>query len=177
MIKLLEQLNELGWFSSLLIVAIFIVLVPAVIDSWKKFKSSLGLKNVDEIEDENVKNTLSNLQNQINNLKDYHNKDMHQHSGIQEEIMKAISNINKALDDIKSDALETKIDNMRWKILDFSSQLRNGQITHPEQFSNVLKTYDDYEVILKKHGLTNGQIDGSILFIREKYHEMLANDE
>lgn len=175
-INLLEKLNELGWFGALLAVAATIVLIPAVIDSWKKFKSSIGLKSNTELEDEKLEKTLKSLQNQIDEFKANRISDRKQSMSIQKELTDSINNITSAINEMKSDALETKIDRMRWKILDFASRLRNGEITHPEQFSNVLKTYDAYEKILDEHELTNGQIDESIKFIKEKYHEILVNE-
>lgn len=175
MIDIIEQLNDIGWLQTILIIALVIVLIPLIIESWKKFKTSLKLKSVDEINDEKTEDTISHLEHEVEQYKENRIHDREQSFKIQHELIDAIDKIRETLDEIKADALEEKIERMRWKILDFASALRNNQITCVEQFDYVLKTYDDYEKLLEKHGRTNGQVEESIKYIREKYHEMLAN--
>ncbi len=68
MIEMLEKLNGMGWFNVILTLALVIILIPLAIDSWKKFKSSIGLKSVDEIEDENNKKDIIQIKEDIRNL-------------------------------------------------------------------------------------------------------------
>ena len=190
MINALEELNELGWFVVILTIVLVVSAVISGIKLWKDFKTSLGLKSVSELEKEQTKKEIKDLQDNIKQLKNefenykkdkdcqyntYHDESVH----IREELVTSMNNymkeISKALNEIKEDALTEKIERMRWKILDFASQIRNGRVSYPEQFSNVLKTYDEYERILDENNLTNGQVDESIKFIKEKYHEMLKS--
>ena len=188
MISTLNELNELGWFFVALAVVLVISGIVSGVKLWKDFTASLGLKSVSELEKEQTKKDIKILQDSVIQLKNdfesykkdkdcqyhtYHDESVH----IREELVTSMNDymkeISKALNEIKEDALTEKIERMRWKILDFASQIRNGRISYPEQFNNVLKTYDEYEHILDKHNLTNGQVDESIKFIKEKYHEML----
>lgn len=184
MIDILNQLNDKGWFNVVVTLALVIILIPIAIDSWKKFKSSIGLKSVEELEDEQFKKDIKNLKSDMIELEkkfdDYcknHEKDCQKWRGqsvdIRDELIESISSIKDALNDIKINNLNEKIDRMRWKILDFASQIRNERISYPEQFNNVLRTYDEYERTLRENDMTNGQVDESIKFIREKYHELL----
>lgn len=174
MVELLKELNDLGWFNVILIIALAIILIPLAIESWKKFVKSIGLKSVEEIEDEKTESTLSHLEHEVEQYKENRIHDREQSFQIQHELIDMINSVNDALNKIKSDALEDKIERMRWRILDFASQLRNRQIIGLEQFNFIFKTYDKYEKILEENGLINGQVEESIKFIREKYHEMLS---
>lgn len=174
MVDTLEKLNEFGWFYVVLVIALVIVLIPLIVESWKKFVKAIGLQSVEEIQDEQTEKTIHHLEHEVEQYKENRIHDREQSFQIQHELIDMINKITDSLDEIKADALEEKIERMRWKILDFASQLRNGQILCSEQFNYIFKTYDDYEKLLKKYGLTNGQVEESIKFIRERYHEMLA---
>ena len=175
MIDALEKLNELGWFYVVLVIALVIILIPLVIESWKKFIKAIGLQSVEEVHDEKTEDAIHHLEHEVEQYKENRIHDREQSFQIQHELIDMINKITDSLNEIKSDALEEKIERMRWKILDFASQLRNNQILCSEQFNYIFKTYDDYENILKKYDLTNGQVEESIKFIREKYHEMLIH--
>ena len=42
-----------------------------------------------------------------------------------------------------------------------------------EEFKRIFKTYDEYEDLIEKNGLTNGEVEISIRIIREAYEERL----
>lgn len=177
MIDILKQLNDYGWFQTIVTIILVIILIPMIPEAWKKFKSGLKLKSVDEIEDEKTEDAIVHLEHEVAQYKENRIHDREQSFQIQHELVDAIDQIKKALDEIKADALEEKIERMRWKILDFASALRNKQITCVEQFDYVLKTYDDYEKLLEKNNLTNGKVEESIKYIHEQYHEMLQSEK
>lgn len=69
--------------------------------------------------------------------------------------------------------IDKEIDDWRWKILDFSSALSNGRTYNRESFDHIIKIYSKYEKILEKKEMTNGLVDESMKFIKEKYREYL----
>lgn len=71
--------------------------------------------------------------------------------------------------------IDLEIQDIRWNILNFCSDLSNGKEFSSEYYDYVFKLYDKYEQMLKENGLTNGLIEQSISYIREKYHESLQN--
>lgn len=184
MIDALTKLNGLGWFNVILTISLVIILIPLAIDSWDKFKKTIGLKSIEEIEEERQANEIKELKKNLEDLNNRFEKYCIDHEAdcskwreksmdVRNELSCTINEIVKVLNDIKKNNLDEKIERMRWKILDFASQIRNHQISHPEQFNNVLRTYDEYETVLRENNLSNGQVDESIKFIREKYHELL----
>lgn len=91
-------------------------------------------------------------------------------------MQESISKIADAIDAMQKEALDEKIERMRWQILDFSNSVANGKKCHIEQYENVIKTYDKYEKILQDHDMTNGVVEQSMEFIREKYQEVLHGE-
>ena len=83
--------------------------------------------------------------------------------------------IDKKLNDLTNIVIKKEINDSRWTILDFSSALSNGREYNREAFNHIFTIYHDYESILKEHGMTNGLVDESMEFIRDKYQELLRN--
>lgn len=57
----------------------------------------------------------------------------------------------------------------------FANDLINGKTCYKEQFDNILKTYGSYEKILEENNMTNGQVEESMKFIKEQYHELIEH--
>ena len=66
------------------------------------------------------------------------------------------------------------IETKRTAIINFASKVvdRNIPVTH-EEFRRIFKVYEEYEEIIQKNNLTNGEVDISIRIIREAYEDRL----
>lgn len=95
----------------------------------------------------------------------------------QAKFMETLAKISSSLIEIKADLLDERLERKRWNILNCAGKLRNGECVDPEEFSNVFQDYDSYEDLINKNGLTNGLIEESIKFIREKYQESLCKEK
>lgn len=94
----------------------------------------------------------------------------------QEEFVRVLGNISASLEEIKSDFLDERLERKRWNILNCATQLRNENKIDIEQFNNVFRDYDSYEKLITSSGRSNGLIEESIKFIREKYQDLLNNE-
>lgn len=187
MLEIIAQLNSIGCFTVLTVIVLIIELIPNAVESWGKFLNSVGLISKKQIRELDQKAELHHLQSELQHYQEatfqreneWHQQSIHIRDSLKENqlhIAETMNDISKNLKKLQEDFLEEKIERMRWKILDFANAIRNGKISYVEQFHNVLKTYDDYEKILEERGLTNGQVEESIKFIREKYRELLHDD-
>jgi len=118
---------------------------------------------------------IYNSQEKIKEFAENRIHDREQSLQIQKQITDSISAISNKIDTIQESFIVDKIENMRWKILGFANDLINGKTCYKEQYDNILRTYDDYEQILEKNGMSNGQVEESMKFIREKYHDLIDN--
>lgn len=71
--------------------------------------------------------------------------------------------------------IDTKIDDMRWEILDFTSALTSGRRYNKESFDHVISQHEKYEKILEENGLENGQVTASMEVVMDVYKEKLKN--
>lgn len=73
-------------------------------------------------------------------------------------------------------ALSLSIDSKRDRIIDFASKVvdENYPVTR-EQFNRVIKVYKEYEDIIEKNKLENGEVDIAIRIIEESYEKHMRN--
>lgn len=97
--------------------------------------------------------------------------DYHEH---REENRKQFNEIKGELARNSEITLAIFIENKREAIIAFAAKVAdpNALATH-EQFRRVFKIYEEYEAIIKKYNMTNGEVDISIRIIREAYEERL----
>lgn len=93
-----------------------------------------------------------------------------------EDVRQSIVHDRRIKDDIQKLSkmfIDLEIQDIRWNILNFCSDLSNGKQFSSEYYDYVFKLYDKYEKMLKENDLTNGLVEQSISYIQEKYHESL----
>ena len=83
-----------------------------------------------------------------------------------------MAEVDRKLDENNENTLSLLIDNKRNAIINFASHVidEKNPVTR-EQFNRVFKIYDEYESIIKKHKMTNGEVDIAIRIVRESYEE------
>lgn len=88
-----------------------------------------------------------------------------------------IKNIDKKLDKDNDNILSILVDSKRNAIIDFAANVsadKNAPVTR-ERFNRMFKLYREYEDLIKKNGLTNGEIDIAYRMIVESYEEHMQN--
>lgn len=141
--------------------------VTAILDSFYNYR-----KNKEELLE-----TIEDSKKRLDQFEQNRIHDREQSFEIQKILQESISKIADAIDAMQKEALDEKIERMRWQILDFSNAVANGKQCHIEQYENVIKTYDKYEKILQDHDMANGVVEQSMEFIREKYQEILHGEK
>lgn len=94
-----------------------------------------------------------------------------------EQSIKHDHEIKDDLEKFSTMFLDKSIEDMRWRILDFSSAISNGRRFNRESYDFIIKTYDQYEKILRDQGKTNGVIDETIAYIKDEFREHLRNGD
>ena len=206
MTDILMQLQSVDWGVFLGSVAVIIVAVPKIKKYLEDFEKDSGFQfpwttNRRKLEqrfkelDNKINTTRTELDNKIDSIhkaehveqekwhqqsitiRDNLKENQHKLEENQNSFMQALSEISKSLNELRADFLDERLERKRWSILNCSSKLRNGDTVDMEEFINVFQDYDSYEDIIKKNGLTNGLIEESIKFIREKYQELLCKEK
>lgn len=89
---------------------------------------------------------------------------------------KLIRSLNEKIDENNKDTLSLLVDSKRNTIIDFASRVSNSDVpVTKEYFNRIFKLYQEYEDIIEKNGLTNGEVDIAYRIIVESYEEHLSN--
>ena len=93
-------------------------------------------------------------------------------------IGKAVNgDIQKDLAELKRDFEETKAQDKRWRILDFSRSCRNGVQHSREEWKHVISELAEYEQYTEKKRISNGVMEEDAKYLRELYRERnMRND-
>lgn len=84
--------------------------------------------------------------------------------------------LSEKLDKNSADTLSILIENKRSSIIDFAQKVIDDKypVTR-EQFNRVFKIHKEYEQIIEKNNLTNGEVDVAIRIIKDEYEKHLKN--
>ena len=170
MLEVIEQINNIGIMTILNVVVLVIIGVPTVVNSWEKFKESLGIIQKKEIRDSEQERRLKKLEE---NFEKYQKQANH----IDIKLTTNLEEISNVVNTIREELLGEKIERMRWRILDCANDIKNDRDKNVgiERVNYALKTYDDYERIIDENHLTNNQVEESIKYIKEYYQDLLHN--
>lgn len=192
MLNYIEYLNVPSQIAIALIAVLFVLqligeflnfkgkAVPEIMSIRKYFARKKSERKVIR----ELPNTIQDLKNIVNNIDKHYNTDniaMRDKwiDSVDNKLMmedKLVRDLDKKLDEANKDIVSILVDNKRDTIIDFASRVSNsGVLVTKEQFNRVFKMYKEYEDLISKNGLTNGEVDIAYRIIVESYEEHLSN--
>lgn len=192
MLNYIEYLNVPSQIAIALIAVLFVLqligeflnfkgkAVPEIMSIRKYFsRKKLERKVIRGLPD-----TIQDLKNIVNNIDKHYNVDnisMRDKwiDSVNNKLMtedKLVRDLDKKLDEANKDIVSILVDNKRDTIIDFASRVSNSNVlVTKEQFNRVFKLYKEYEDLISKNGLTNGEVDIAYRIIVESYEDHLSN--
>lgn len=192
MLNYIEYLNVPSQIAIALIAVLFVLqligeflnfkgkAVPEIMSIRKYFsRKKLERKVIRELPD-----TIQDLKNIVNNIDKHYNADnifMRDKwiDSVNNKLMmedKLVRDLDKKLDEANKDIVSILVDNKRDTIIDFASKVSNSNVlVTKEQFNRIFKLYKEYEDLISKNGLTNGEVDIAYRIIVESYEDHLSN--
>lgn len=192
MLNYIEYLNVPSQIAIALIAVLFVLqligeflnfkgkAVPEIMSIRKYFARKKSERKVIR----ELPNTIQDLKNIVNNIDKHYNADnisMRDKwiDSVNNKLMmedKLVCDLDKKLDEANKDIVSILVDNKRDTIIDFASRVSNSSVlVTKEQFNRVFKLYKEYEDLISKNGLTNGEVDIAYRIIVESYEEHLSN--
>ena len=192
MLNYIEYLNVPSQIAIALIAVLFVLqligeflnfkgkAVPEIMSIRKYFvRKKYERKVIRELPD-----TIQDLKNIVNNIDKHYSADnismrdkwidsVNKKLNMEDELVR---DLNKKLDEANKDIVSILVDNKRNAIIDFASRVSNSSVlVTKEQFKRVFKIYKEYEDLISKNGLTNGEVDIAYRIIVESYEDHLSN--
>lgn len=192
MLNYIEYLNVPSQIAIALIAVLFVLqligeflnfkgkAVPEIMSIRKYFARKKSERKVIR----ELPNTIQDLKNIVNNIDKHYNADnisMRDKwiDSVNNKLMmedKLVRDLDKKLDEANKDIVSILVDNKRDTIIDFASRVSDSSVlVTKEQFNRVFKLYKEYEDLISKNGLTNGEVDIAYRIIVESYEEHLSN--
>lgn len=192
MLNYIEYLNVPSQIAIALIAVLFVLqligeflnfkgkAVPEIMSIRKYFARKKSERKVIR----ELPNTIQDLKNIVNNIDKHYNTDNISMRDkwidtVNNKLMaedKLVRDLDKKLDEANKDIVSILVDNKRDTIIDFASRVSNHSVlVTKEQFNRVFKLYKEYEDLINKNGLTNGEVDIAYRIIVESYEEHLSN--
>ena len=162
----IKQLTELDYKAFIIGISIVIGAFKIAYTSFSWIISKFGLETKKMRQKREDHELLIATAKNLEILQNKQNEDVRQSIVHDKRIKDDIQKLSKMFIDLE-------IQDIRWNILSFCSDLSNGKQFSSEYYDYVFKLYDKYEKMLKENDLTNGLVEQSISYIQEKYHESL----
>lgn len=162
----IKQLTELDYKTLIIGITVVAGSFKIVCNFFAWFVSYLGLETKKMRQKREDHELLIATAKNLELLQSKQNEDVRQSIVHDKRIKDDIQNLSKMFIDLE-------IQDIRWNILNFCSDLSNGKQFSSEYYDYVFKLYDKYEKMLNENDMTNGLVEQSISYIREKYHESL----
>ena len=162
----IKQLTELDYKTLIIGITVVAGSFKIVCNFFAWFVSYLGLETKKMRQKREDHELLIATAKNLELLQSKQNEDVRQSIVHDKRIKDDIQNLTKMFIDLE-------IQDIRWNILNFCSDLSNGKQFSSEYYDYVFKLYDKYEKMLNENDMTNGLVEQSISYIREKYHESL----
>lgn len=87
-----------------------------------------------------------------------------------------LKDLHKSIEDNNALTLDLYININRHRVIDFASKVANDNCeVSREEFNRIFKVYKEYEEVLKKHHMTNGEVDIAYRIIVEAYEDRLRD--
>lgn len=192
MLNYIEYLNVPSQIAIALIAVLFVLqligeflnfkgkAVPEIMSIRKYFaRKKSERKVIRELPD-----TIQDLKNIVNNIDKHYNADnismrdkwidsVNKKLNIEDKLVR---DLYKKIDEANKDIVSILVDNKKDTIIDFASRVSNSSVlVTKEQFNRVFKIYKEYEDLISKNGITNGEVDIAYRIIVESYEEHLSN--
>jgi len=192
MLNYIEYLNVPSQIAIALIAVLFVLqligeflnfkgkAVPEIMSIRKYFaRKKSERKVIRELPD-----TIQDLKNIVNNIDKHYNADnifmrdtwidsVNKKLNMEDKLVR---DLYKKIDEANKDIVSILVDNKRDTIIDFASRVSNSSVlVTKEQFNRVFKLYKEYEDLISKNGITNGEVDIAYRIIAESYEEHLSN--
>lgn len=173
-----------GLFFALQVIGEILEVKGKVVPEFIKIRKYFARKKLEREVIQQMPDTLKRIQSSLDDFQSHYSSD---NIAMRDDWIKnvnhqlaandsSIKEIVQKLDKNNEDTLSLLIDNKRNSIINFASHVidENSPVTR-EQFNRIFKLYEEYEAIIEKNKLTNGEIDIAIRIIKESYENHMRN--
>ena len=185
---MLDSMQYLGMPTIIIVIVVAILLIMQVIGGVIEFKGKalpeifhikkyFARKKLEREILIRLPETVDKLEKSVANINNHYNEDnISKRNDWMQSVNEKLDMDHSLIRELKQDFILKDINDKRNTIIDFASRVSSSNaIVTREYFNRIFKTYQEYEDMIKKEGLTNGEVDVAYHIIVEAYEERLSN--
>lgn len=185
---MLDLMQYLGMPTTIIVIVVAILLIMQIIGGVIEFKGKalpeifhikkyLAHKKLEKEILIRLPEAVDKLEKSVANINNHYNEDnISKRNDWMQSVNEKLDMDHSLIKELKQDFILKDINDKRNTIIDFASRVSNSDtIVTREYFNRIFKTYQEYEDMIKKEGLTNGEVDIAYHIIVEAYEERLSN--
>ena len=157
--------------SLISIIAIVVALYALI----RKFQEIVGIETKTMRERRQIQEGLSSLKQDIDEIKSDRARDKEQMESYDRRITSVQDTLMEAIDKLSKMIVNKDLEDMRWSIIDFGNSIRGGRTYDQEAYTHIIEVHDEYDKMLKEHGMENGRVTAAMRIINERYEEGMRN--
>lgn len=178
--EMLEYVFQINYRELIIGIIILAIVGVGIYVLAKKIQEITGIETKSMREKREMHESISGIKSEIDQIKqdqkesrEYRMQFNQRMEDSQKEVMTAINNLSEKFEKKEAEDTKIAIDNMRWTILEFANQIREGKCFDEENYTHLIEKYQNYERILKANNLENGRVSASMKIINERYERGL----
>ena len=88
---------------------------------------------------------------------------------------KRLQPLENRIEQGEKNSMKHDMSQLRFTIVSFANDLRNGMIKSKPQFDAIFSFMDEYEEMIEQLHIKNGLFKEEEIYIREQYHKLIDN--
>lgn len=177
-----EDLIVIDWPSLILSVVTILTSLYVIKSGIEKFCHSFEIETPwmrQKREKEELQQNIQKICAKEEHLESKHNADIEQLKELNSIMCESISDLKKDFatfkTGIENNEIKKNIKKLRWDIINFASGISERKTISLEQYNVIFKDIKEYETLVEKYHLKNGQVESSVEIIQERYEQDLRS--
>ena len=162
----IQELTTINFSYVFLSVFVILIGIKSVVSLFEWIVGKLGLETRWMRGKREEHELLLQTSHALASLQEKHEKDMLRSDRHDDEMKTDLKRLTNMF-------IDKQIDDMRWEINNFATNVSEGKPCNKDSFKHCLHIYEKYEKILKENDLENGEVEISMEIIGEAYRQKL----
>ena len=185
MINYIEYLNLpakiaiylVGGFFILQVIGELLEFKGKVVPEFVKIRKYFARKRAERETTQEMAKTLKGVQLLLEDVRQHYSEDnIKMRDAWMQSVNAGLAESKDHWRELNEAVVSLLIDSKRNTIIAFADRVIDPNcVVTREEFNRIFKLYEEYEAIIEKYGMTNGEVEISMRIIREAYEERLKH--
>lgn len=175
MIDFIEKVDDIGTATVLILFVLAFIAIKFLVDAgkWVRDVMESWRTRTNEQEERDKK-----IQEKLTVLWDHDKEQAEAISDLANVVNMMRSELKEMRDAQEEQRLKDRFDSARKTILSGANRLKNANVLTSDMYKEIYEAYDEYVLLVEKHGFKNGRIEASMKLVNDHYiTDSILDDE